>query len=152
MKQRISSLLLVFCLCMSFLTITAGAAESSAVSGTYANGIVTVSGTGFQANTKYSMIAVKDASDNLIALGSTATNAEGAFSASITTGAVSTPNTCKVYVYSDIGGAVVASGLISGTGVTTHIITASAGSGGTISPAPARPLPLRQAPVIPFPP
>jgi hypothetical protein len=135
MKKRISSLLLVFCLCLSLLTVAAGAAGTPDVSGAYANGVVTVSGTSFSANTAYSMIAVKDSTDKLIALGSAQTDEEGTFSVGITTGAVSTPNTCKVYVYNDIGGAVVAYGPISETGVTTHTITASAGSGGTISPS-----------------
>lgn len=135
MKKRISSLLLVFCLCLSLLTVTAGATGTPNVSGAYANGVVTVSGTGFPANTEYSMIAVKDASDNLIALGSAETDVDGVFSTSITTGTISTPNTCKIYVYNDIGGTVAASGPVSGAGVTTHTITASAGSGGTISPS-----------------
>lgn len=115
MKKRISSLLLVFCLCMSLLTVTAGAAGVPTVSGSYANGVVTVTGSGFPVNTQYSMISVKDGSNNLIALGSgTATNA-GALNLAITTGSISTPSNCKVYVYNDIGGAVVASGSVTAT-------------------------------------
>lgn len=118
MKKRISSLLLAFCLCVSLLTVAAGATDATpTVGGSYTSGVVTITGSGFPAETQYSMIAVKDGSDNLIALGSATTDANGAISnTSITTGAISSPNSCKVYVYNDIGGTVVASGNVTATG------------------------------------
>lgn len=128
MKKRISSSLLVFCLCLSVLTVTAGAAGTPEVSGVHAGGIVTVSGTGLPANTKHSMIAVKDVSNNLIALGSAQTNENGAFNTDITTGTVSTPNTCKFYVYHDIGGAISPSGSVSVNDGENQTFTITAGS------------------------
>lgn len=114
MKKCIASLCLAVCLCFSSLTVVAGAAETKpTVSGIYQNGVVTVKGTGFPSNTAYNMISVKDGGDKLIALGSAETGGNGAFSTPVTTGAISAPNSCKVYVYNNVEGTIVASGAVS---------------------------------------
>lgn len=124
MKKRISALVLALVLCLSLCGISVQAAEMPNVSGAYTGGVVAVTGTGFPADQIYSMIAVKDGG-NLIALGSAKTDASGALTASVTTGAISDFTNCKVYIYNDADGTVAASGAVSGEATIVPVTSVS---------------------------
>ena len=118
MKKRITSLLLALAVCLSLCGIPAMAADNPTVSGTYASGVVTVTGSGFVPTLRYSMIAVKDSDNNLVAIGGTTADGSGNLNVAITTGLLDPVEGCTVTVYHDIDGSVVATGDVTKSALT----------------------------------
>ncbi len=97
MKKRISAIILAAVFCLAMLPGMALAASS------YQNGVVSVEVKGLSQNTDYPLIAIKNSSGAILALGSGTTNDKGTLTASITTGKLSDPTSCKVSVYTQDG-------------------------------------------------
>jgi len=135
MKKRLLSLFLILTLCFSFVVVQASAANAE-VSGTYSQGVVTVTGSGFDAGILYSMISVRDANGKFVSSGYATADVSGNISTTITTGKIEDTTNYTVTVYSNVNGKKVAQGPITAqTSTTTHTIKASAGTGGSITPS-----------------
>lgn len=103
--KRILPLLLVFALLLP------AQASGRQVQGAYAAGVVTVTASGLSASTTYSLISVTSPED-IVAFSSGKSDASGALSATITTGALDSSVTYQVHVYAD-SGALLCSGSVT---------------------------------------
>ncbi|ACL77311.1 S-layer homology domain-containing protein [Ruminiclostridium cellulolyticum] len=131
MNKRILSIMLVVLMCLLLFPLSA-AAEAVNVNATYANGVVTIAGTGFTSGTSYSVRVVDIVNSSIKAMGQTTADGSGDISASITTGALGTLANYTVYVNKP-DGTFAGSDTTIVADITTHTATIQAGTGGTIT-------------------
>lgn len=96
MNKRILSMVIVLLMCLTLLPQTAAAAASTTA--TYADGIVTVVGSGFASGTSYTVRVVDTANSSIEAMGQSEADEDGSISASITTGVLGTWSNYTVYI------------------------------------------------------
>lgn len=97
MKKRIISVVLAILMCLS-LYIPVSAAEAPAMSASYSQGVVTVTGTGFTGNSSHMIRIVNTSQASVAAMKQVLSDANGSISASVTTGTLSSSNNYSVYV------------------------------------------------------
>lgn len=130
MNKRVLSLMLVTLMCLTLFPLSAAATAS--VAATYADGVVTVVGTGFTSGTSYTIRVVDTANSNIKAMGQARADGSGNISASITTGALGTLANYTVYVNNPDGTLAGSDTSIEGITVT-YTATIQAGTGGRIT-------------------
>lgn len=84
--KKLFSLLLAAALCLSCLCVPAMAADELSLKGTYAGGIVTVTGSGFTSNEDYPLISVKLPDVYPVAMDAKTANEDGRLELTVTTG------------------------------------------------------------------
>ncbi len=97
MNKRIISVVLAIMMCLSVIA-PAAAAGTPSVTANYSSGAVSVTGTGFTANTDYMVRIVNTSQANITAMGQVLSDAAGSISASVTTGAFNPANQYTIYV------------------------------------------------------
>lgn len=131
MNKRVLSIMLVTLMCLTLFPLSAAAAYAS-VAATYAEGVVTVVGTGFTSGTSYTIRVVDTANSSIKAMGQASADGSGNISASITTGALETLANYTVYVNNPDGTLAGSDTSIEGN-IVTYTATIQAGTGGRIT-------------------
>jgi len=133
MNKRILSIVIVLSMCLAMFPLPVAAIDAS-VSAAYADGVVTVTGTGFTNGIGYIVRIVDKVNSSVKAMGQVTAGGSGSISASITTGALGETADYTVYVNNPDGTLAGAADSIQQI-VRTWTVTATAGSNGSISPA-----------------
>jgi|GEM_PF-7084826 len=132
MNKRIISIVTVLSLCLTLLSLPVAAASTD-VAAIYDNGVVTVTGTGFTSGAGYTVRIVDRVNSGIKAMGQVTTDGSGSFSASVTTGVLGEPEACIAYV-NNSNGKLAGSGNVMRQDSKTCIVTAIAGSNGSVTP------------------
>lgn len=130
MYKRILSIILVMLMCLLLFPLSAVA--SGSVNATYANGVVTVVGTGFTSGTSYTVRVVDTVNSQIKAMGQTMADGSGNISASITTGVLGTLGNYIVYINNPDGTLVGTDTSVEESSML-YTATIQAGTGGRIT-------------------
>ncbi len=136
MNKRIISIVIALSMCLVLFPLPA-AATGTAVAAAYAEGMVTVSGTGFTKGVSYTVRIVDTENSSVKAMGQVSADGSGGISAAITTGELTVPANYKVYINNPDGTIAASSAslgqITNAKAVTLNRTTATIGVHGSMT-------------------